>query len=43
LIVKLIDGSEHIALFQFNGKARSADAGEEERAVKQLFLPLVNR
>jgi hypothetical protein len=25
--VRLIDGTDHIALFSFNGKVRSADAG----------------
>ncbi|MCE7985031.1 MAG: hypothetical protein DYG89_27980 [Caldilinea sp. CFX5] len=43
LIVKLIDGSEHSALFQFNGKVRSADAEGEAEGVQQIFLPLVNR
>jgi hypothetical protein len=46
LIVKLIDGTEHIALFQFNGKGRSAGAtdveGEAVVARPQIFLPLVN-
>ncbi|MCL4860690.1 MAG: PxKF domain-containing protein [Caldilineaceae bacterium] len=42
LVVRLVDGSEHVALFQFNGKGRSADAGEEALA-QQLFLPLVSR
>lgn len=42
LVVRLVDGSEHVALFQFNGKGRSTDAGEEVLA-QQLFLPLVNR
>ena len=46
LIVKLIDGTEHSALFQFNGKGRSAEAGEsgegEAVARQQIFLPLVN-
>ncbi len=48
LIVRLNDGTDHIALFQFNGKARSAgDEGsptaEEGTAAQQIFLPLVNR
>jgi hypothetical protein len=43
LVVRLVDGSEHVALFKFNGKGRSADAGGEEAVAQQLFLPLVNR
>jgi hypothetical protein len=46
LIVRLIDGTEHIALFQFNGNGRSAAAGDAEGApvvAAQIFLPLVNR
>ena len=48
LIVRLIDGTEQIALFQFNGNGRSAgDEGsptaEEGTAAQQIFLPLVNR
>jgi len=47
LIVRLIDGTDHVALFQFNGKVRSADAGEGDESeadrVQQIFLPLVNR
>jgi hypothetical protein len=43
LIVKLIDGTEHSALFQFNGKVRSADAEGEAAARQQIFLPLINR
>lgn len=47
-ILNLIDGSEHVALFQFNGRARSAavegDAtGEKTVVVQQIFLPVVNR
>jgi hypothetical protein len=42
LLVRFIDGAEYSALFQFNGKMRSADAGEEA-VVQQIFLPLVNR
>ncbi|MEZ4664061.1 MAG: PxKF domain-containing protein [Caldilineaceae bacterium] len=41
LIVRLSDGVDHIARFQFNGKARSADA--EVEVMQQIFLPLVNR
>ena len=46
LIVKLIDGTEHTAFFQFNGNGggRSASENEgEEGVVQQIFLPLVNR
>ncbi|MEZ4621137.1 MAG: PxKF domain-containing protein [Caldilineaceae bacterium] len=46
LIVKLIDGSEHIALFQFNGKVHNAASDSEGDAVvtqSEIFLPLVNR
>lgn len=44
LVVKLTDNSEHVALFRFNGKARSDRAADEdESASMQLFLPLVNR
>ncbi|MCE7985038.1 MAG: hypothetical protein DYG89_28015 [Caldilinea sp. CFX5] len=45
LIVRLVDGTDHSALFQFNGKVRSADAEESAEAVvvQQIFLPLVNR
>jgi hypothetical protein len=44
LTVKLVDGSEHVALFQFKGKGPSAEAGGEEGAMaQQLFLPLINR
>jgi CSLREA domain-containing protein len=47
LIVRLNDGVDHIALFQFNGKGRSTSEGEnaesEASIVQQLFLPLVNR
>lgn len=43
LIVRLIDGTNHIALFQFNGKVRSADAEGDAEIVQQIFLPLVNR
>jgi hypothetical protein len=48
LIVKLIDGTEHVALFQFNGNgngrsAESVDAeGDVTAAQQQIFLPLVN-
>ena len=42
LIIRLNDGSEYIALFHFNGKARSA-AASEETVVQQIFLPVVNR
>ncbi|MCB0106192.1 MAG: PxKF domain-containing protein, partial [Caldilineaceae bacterium] len=46
LIVRLIDGTEHIALFQFNGKVRSAAASDTADATaiaERIFLPLVNR
>ena len=46
LIVKLIDGSEHIALFQFNGKVRNAASDSEGDTVvtqSEIFLPLVTR
>jgi hypothetical protein len=43
LTVKLIDGSEHSALFQFNGKVRSAEAEGEETQATTMFLPLVTR
>jgi hypothetical protein len=44
LIVRLIDGTNHSALFQFNGKVRSAgEEGNEAEVVQQMFLPLVNR
>lgn len=43
LIVRLIDGVDHSALFQFNGKVRSADADQGEVGVQQIFLPLINR
>ncbi|MCE7985035.1 MAG: hypothetical protein DYG89_28000 [Caldilinea sp. CFX5] len=43
LIVRLVDGTDHSALFQFNGKVRSADAESETEVVQQIFLPLVNR
>ena len=47
LIVKLIDGSERIALFLFNGNGRNTAASEAEGNVtvaqQQIFLPLVNR
>lgn len=46
LIVKLIDGTEHIARFQFNGKGRSAgesDTESGEAMVQRVFLPLVNQ
>ena len=46
LLVKLIDGSEHVALFQFNGKVRSAgesDTEGGEAMVQRVFLPLVNQ
>ena len=43
LVVRLVDGSEHVALFQFNGKGRSADDDGEEALAQQLFLPLVGR
>ena len=51
LIVRLIDGTDHIALFSFNRTGRSADGsetegetieGESETARQQLFLPLVS-
>ena len=53
LIVKLIDGTDHIALFSFNGNGngRSAGASEAEgetiegetvAALQQIFLPLVS-
>jgi hypothetical protein len=38
LTVRLIDGSEHTALFQFNGKARAAEVSS-----LQVFLPAVTR
>jgi hypothetical protein len=37
--VRLVDDSEHVALFQFNGKGRSAEAV----AATTMFLPLVTR
>ncbi|MCE7986631.1 MAG: hypothetical protein DYG89_36115 [Caldilinea sp. CFX5] len=40
LIVRLIDGVDHVALFQFNGKGRSAE--EDEQAI-HIFLPLINQ
>ena len=43
LIIRLVDGVDHIALFQFNGKVRSADANQDEAGGQQIFLPLVNR
>jgi hypothetical protein len=44
LIVRLADGSDHIAHFQFNGKVRSAEAeGEEEALATTTFLPLMTR
>jgi hypothetical protein len=45
LIVRLSDGVDHIALFQFNGKARSASAaeGEGESGSGAIFLPFISR
>ena len=48
LLVKLIDGTEHIALFQFNGNGNGRSAGESdtessEASVQRVFLPLVNQ
>ena len=43
LLVRLIDGSEHTAFFQFNGNVRSAGAEGESGMVQQIFLPLVDR
>ena len=45
LIVKLIDGTEHTAFFQFNGNGRSAGESDSEGSdamVQRVFLPLVN-
>lgn len=46
LIVRLIDGTDHIALFQFNGNGRSAGESHTESGeamVQRVFLPLVNQ
>ena len=43
LLIRLADGTEHSARFQFNGKVRSAAAEGEAGAGQQIFLPLVNR
>ena len=44
LMVKLNDGSEQLAIFQFNGKTRSAGAEAEESApIVTIFMPLINR
>jgi regulation of enolase protein 1 (concanavalin A-like superfamily) len=45
LIVRLSDGTDHTALFQFNGKAKAAGSNEGSAAssASQIFLPLVNR
>jgi len=41
LIVKLIDGTEHTAFFQFNGKARSAAASEAEDGASEPAVETV--
>ena len=41
--LRLIDGTDHLARFQFQAKAASADEGAEEGSSNQIFLPFVNR
>ena len=42
LTVRLIDGTEHTALFQFKGKAKAA-GDEADDSGSQIFLPLVSQ
>jgi len=41
--LRLLDGTDHMARFQLQAKAASADEGAKEGSSNQIFLPFVNR